>query len=229
MSDIFREVEEELQRQKLKQFWNRYGMLIVGVAVLIVVATLAYKGWEAYQVSTAADRGDRFIAALEMSDQGDLEGARTAFEELISDSGSGYSLLSRFRAASDMAAGTNPAGGLAGFDAIAADTGVDAFLRDVARIRAGYVAVDLEDFDAVSDRVSDLAVSGSPLRFSAHEILGLAAWKSGNLSVASARFESLREDVQTPPDLRQRVEVMLALVRSRLEQDGEPDAAAQTQ
>lgn len=228
MSDIFREVEEELQRQKLKQFWNRYGMLIVGAAVLIVVATLAYKGWEAYQVSTAADRGDRFIAALELSDQGDTQGARAAFDELISG-GSGYAVLARFRAASDLAAGTDAAGGLAGFDAIVADNGVDAFLRDVARIRAGYIAVDLEEFDAVSDRVSDLAVSGSPLRFSAREILGLAAWKSGNLSVASARFESLREDGETPPDLRQRVEVMLALVRSRLEQDGEPDAAAQTQ
>ena len=43
MSDdgFFREVEEELRSERLKNFWERFGVLIVAGAVLIVVLIVA--------------------------------------------------------------------------------------------------------------------------------------------------------------------------------------------
>ena len=37
MSDIFREVDEEVRREKLNQLWERHSNLIVAVALLIVL------------------------------------------------------------------------------------------------------------------------------------------------------------------------------------------------
>ena len=36
MADIFHEVDEEVRRERLHKFWERYSILIIGLAVLIV-------------------------------------------------------------------------------------------------------------------------------------------------------------------------------------------------
>lgn len=216
MSDIFREVDEELQRKQFKKLWDRYGYVIIATALLIVALTAGYRGWQAYRDSVAAERGDRFLAALEMSEQGRAEEARAALEELADDAGRGYSLLARFRAASDRASAGDVEGAIEAFDALSRDADYDTFVQDLARIRAGYLAVDVVGFDAVSERVSDLVVAANPLRFSAREILGLSAYRAGKLDVAREQFEALRDDSETPPELRQRAEFMLALLKSRV-------------
>ena len=40
MADIFNEVDEEVRRERLKQLWDRYGIFIIGLAVLLVVGYL---------------------------------------------------------------------------------------------------------------------------------------------------------------------------------------------
>ncbi len=46
MSDIFREVDEEVRREQLKKLWERYSILIVAVAVLIVAGVGGWRGYE---------------------------------------------------------------------------------------------------------------------------------------------------------------------------------------
>ena len=44
LSDIFREIDEELRRDSLAQLWKKYGHYVIGLAVLIVIATAAIVG-----------------------------------------------------------------------------------------------------------------------------------------------------------------------------------------
>lgn len=229
MSDIFREVDEELQRKQMHKLWKRYGYFVIGGALLIVALTAGYKGWQSYQETVAGERGDRFISAVQMSKEGDTDGARAAFDQLIEDGGAGYALLARFRSASDMAASGDEQGALTAFDQLSKDSGLDAFLREIARIRAAYLAVDIEEYDAVTSRIGDLAVAGNPLRFSAREILGLSAWRAEKFPVAKEQFETLRDDSETPAELRQRAEFMLALLKSRLPDNADGKTAETTE
>jgi len=227
MSDIFREVDEDLQRKQMKRLWDRYGYYVIASAVLIVVLTAGYKGWQSYKASVAATQGDAFLTAVERSESGDTAAAKADFDTLIADGSAGYALLAKFRAASDLAASGDREAALAAFEGLSRDKALEPFQRDLARIRAAYLAVDLEDFDAMNARVSDLAASANPLRFSAREILGLSAWKAEKLEAARARFVSLRDDSETPAELRQRAEFMLSLLQSRMPADAAaPDAAA---
>ena len=108
MSDIFREVNEELQNKQMKRLWQRYGLVLIGAAVLVVALTAGYKGWQAYQETVAGERGDRFLAAVQLSKDGKTDEARTAFDQLIKDGGSGYALLAKFRNAGDLASSAIP-------------------------------------------------------------------------------------------------------------------------
>jgi hypothetical protein len=42
MSDIFREVDEDLRREQVRKLWDRFAPYVIGLAVLIVAATAGY-------------------------------------------------------------------------------------------------------------------------------------------------------------------------------------------
>ena len=45
MSDIFREVDEDIRRDQIKKLWDRFGPYVLGLALLIVLGTAGYRGW----------------------------------------------------------------------------------------------------------------------------------------------------------------------------------------
>jgi len=94
---IFREVEEELRRERYEQLWKKYNGLIVGTALAIV---LGVGGWQLYQwhaLRTAEDAGTRFQNALLQLDEKNDQEARKALEALRADGPAGYRVLAALR------------------------------------------------------------------------------------------------------------------------------------
>ena len=57
-TEFIRDVDEELRRDQMKSLWDRYGLYVIGAAVLIVALTAGYRGWDAWQRSLSqAGRG----------------------------------------------------------------------------------------------------------------------------------------------------------------------------
>ncbi len=63
MSDIFREVDEEVRREKLKQLWERHSNLIVALALLIVLGVGGWRGYDWWETRKSAESGAAFEAA----------------------------------------------------------------------------------------------------------------------------------------------------------------------
>ena len=106
MSDIFREVDDDLRREQLKRMWDRYGTYVIGLAVLIVLVTAGWRFYEYWQEQRAEASGDRFVAALRLAEDGKHTEAVTALDELVKDGSGGYPLLATFRSAAEKAAAT---------------------------------------------------------------------------------------------------------------------------
>ena len=70
MTDIFKEVDEDLRREQFRKLWDRFGPYVIGLAILIVVATAGIRGWDYWQEKQAQATGDRFLAALDLANQG---------------------------------------------------------------------------------------------------------------------------------------------------------------
>ena len=65
---IFREVDEELRGDRLRNLWRRFGPYVIGAAVAIVLLVAVNEGWSWWQGSQAAAASDKFYAALEIAD-----------------------------------------------------------------------------------------------------------------------------------------------------------------
>ncbi len=215
MSDdsFIREVNEELRQDQAKALWARYGSLFIGAAVAIVALTAAWVGYTYWVQTQANASGDRFSAALDLAGEGQNEDALAALEALEADGYGAYPVLARLRAATVTAETGDLETAVSEFDAVAADNSVPDAIRDMARLRAGYLLVDSGSYADVAARVEVLTADSSDLRHAAREALALSAWREGRSADALSLFEQIVGDDAAPRNTRQRAEIMVELIR----------------
>ena len=210
MSDIFREVDEEVRREKLKQLWERHSNLIVAAALAVVLAVGGWRGYDWWETRKAAESGAAFEAALLLAEGGKQDEARAAFAKLAQEGSSGYRILARFREAAELAR-TDPAAAVQAYGVLAGDSSLGRTMQDLAVIRGGLILVDTVQFAELAAKLEPLTSADRPFRHTARELLALAAWRTGDQAAAKRWFDLIATDAETPAGTRQRMEVLMTL------------------
>jgi hypothetical protein len=226
MSDIFREVDEDIRRDQIKKLWDRFGPYVLGLALLIVLGTAGYRGWEYWQERQAQASGDRFIAAIQLATTGKHAEAIAALQEIVGNGSGGYPVLAQFRIAGEKAATGDKAGAVAEFDAIAAGSASSSEIKNMARLRAAFLLVDTASAADLQARVGDLATTGNAWRGTAREVLGLAAYRAADYVGARKYYTDIDSDQDAPDDAHQRARLMLSLIDAKIGVVPPPAAAA---
>lgn len=211
MADIFHEVEEEVRREQLKKLWQRYGNLLIAACVLVVAAVGAWRGYGYWQAKKAGESGMAFEHAVTLAEAGQHKQAEAAFAKIAADGTAGYRVLARLRAAAELAQ-TDRTAAVAAYDALAADKGAGAVIRDLAGLRAGLLLVDTDSYADMRKRLEPLTASGRTFRFTARELLALSAWKSGDMSATQKWTDMLMSDPATPAGTRSRAQILSELI-----------------
>ncbi len=208
-NDTFlREVEEELRSDRVRDLWRRYGPILIGGAVGVVLIVAINEGWQWWQNYNSSQSSDRYYAAVDLVDKGDVAGATTALDEVIASGHGGYPALARFKQAGLLASQGQNAEAVAAYDALAS-TESNPRLRELALVLAAGLLVDTGSLADVESRVGAL-VEGSPLRNSAREYIGLAAYRAGDLDKAADSFGAVIADPTSPRQMRSRVQLYMA-------------------
>jgi hypothetical protein len=209
---FLREVDEAVRQDQYKKLWDRYGVVALGAAALIVVGVAGYKGWSYWQEKRAQDAGAKFTQALIMEDGADAAKAREMLTALAEKGPEGYRVLARFQLAAAEAKAGNIDKAVADYEALAIDPGVDPILQGRATLQAAALRLDKADYAEMERRLKGLVDSNSAWRFSARELLGLSAYRLNDMREAERQFSALVGDQGTPPNLRERADMMLALI-----------------
>jgi hypothetical protein len=211
VTDIFNEVDEEVRREQLKKLWERYGIYLVAVCVLIVVGVGAWRGYEWWQGQQAAKSGAAFEQAVTLAQAGKHQEAEAAFAKLASDGTAGYRVLARLREAAELAP-TDRKAAVKAYDEIAADKNAGQAIQDLATVRAGYLLVDTAPYTELLARLEPLTANDRTFRHTAREILALSAWKAGDLAAARKWTDMIMADPETPAGTRSRAQVLSELI-----------------
>ena len=210
MSDIFQEVDEEVRREQLKKLWERYGHYAVAAAILLVAAVAAWRGYEWWEAKKAAESGAAFEAATTLAEAGKRSEAEAAFAKVAADGTTGYRHLARLREAAELAQ-TDPKAAIAAYDKIAADGAVGPVLQDLAALRAGGLLIDAGSLAEAQRKLEPLAAAERAFRYTARELLVLAAWRAGDSAAVKRWSDMILTDAQAPASTRSRVEMLMAL------------------
>ena len=206
MADIFREVDEEVRAERAREIWRKYGVFVVGAAVLAVLAVGGFQLWKHMQAEAAAEASLRLEEAAVLAGQDKPADAAAAFAALAAEGG-GAGLLARFGEAAELARQGDADAALARYEALAAEEDAAPVYRDLARLFQGMTELDAGRPEAAIAALEGL--SGA-LRHSAAETMAAARAALGETTAAVAGFKALADDPEAPAGVRRRAAEMLA-------------------
>jgi hypothetical protein len=209
LSDIFREIEEELRRDSVAQLWKKYGIYVIGLAVLIVVV-----GWRAYQDKQRETQGAQYASALDLARQGKDADAAAAFAALAQKADAGRAVLARFEEAASKVNTGDAAGAITVYDQLASDNSIGSGFRDVATLLSARYTLDKGDPQTAIAKLQPLMAPTNVWRGLALELTALAELKSGDKSKAQKDFDTLGKDTTAPQGVRQRAAAMAEALAS---------------
>jgi hypothetical protein len=213
VSEIFREIEEELRRDNLRQLWSRYGRYVIAVAVAAIVVAGAVVAWRGHQADERRAQAGRYSGALALVRAGQDAGAAKLFA-ILAKEGGGYSVLAAFEEAELLAKKGDNKAAIAAYDHLAGSSGIDPELRDLAVLLSVTHGLPEEDANAAITRLQPLTLSGKPWRASALDLTAAAKLKAGDRSGALEIYKQLADDLTAPQALRARAAEMAAALKS---------------
>lgn len=208
MTDVFREVDEEVRREQLLKLWRRHSKHVIAAIVLLLAVAAGLFGWRQWQEQRRIERAEAYLAATAMQPSEGVE----AFEAMAGDDG--YGVLARLREASLLAELGRKAEAVAAFERIAADRQIPEVYRDLAMILYAQHALGQADGGEIVKRLEPLTAGDSPWRFSAMELTALAELHGGHSERARALFLTLADDPAAPAGLRGRAAELAATLPS---------------
>ncbi|WP_336278932.1 DUF2659 family protein [Bartonella sp. CB175] len=208
------EVNAEFRQEKALAFWKRYGFSIISAVVIFVLGVAIYQIYHHEQMKKAGLIGEALIKGLDFADTRHFDKALKQLEDVKATDFGGYPSLARLREASLLMEQGDTVKSVETFDFVAADKKAPLILQKVAKIRAAYILVDTGTLDEVKKRVEDMANDIDPMRMSAREALGLAAYKADKMSDAIYYFQKIVEEDALGSKIADRARIMLELIQS---------------
>lgn len=216
MSDIFREVEEEVRRERLEKLWKQYGDYAIAGVAAIVIAVAGYQLWLRYEASRQAEASAEYDAAVQLAGTNPAE-AVGKFEDLSKKAPAGYATLAKFAEADVLLVTGERDKALAIYRSLGND-GND-LISAAARLRAAWAIAAFAPRTTIENLVAPLADPGSQWRFLAKEVLAYADYRSGDTAKAEQEYRSIADAPDATATLRERAKSMAALIKSGGEKD----------
>jgi len=205
ISDTFlREVDENLRRDRARNFAKRYGSWLIGGIILFLAAAGGWIYWQQRQLKESETKVEEIAQVYGNLGSGDLKGSAARLDSLVKDSDAAVrasSLMTRAVLAieqNDMPLAIRK------FGEVASDESLPEPYRQVALIRQTALQFDRLPPDQVITRLAALAKPGNPWFASAGELTAAALIKQGKSQQAGQLFATIAKDKSVPEPTRGR-------------------------
>ena len=208
MSDIFREVEEDVRKERLEKLWKAYGDYAIALMAVIILSVAGYELWLRYEDAQRARASSAFVAAQHITNPVQ---AASAFETLSRTAPGGYGELAKLGEANVLPATGRVNDAIALYkDVAGTDVGP---LGATARLRAAWLEADNASYADLATLLAPINTPTSPWRQMAREVLAYSDYKAGKNMVAGAAFAALANDPESPDALKNRARAFAAFLQ----------------
>jgi hypothetical protein len=204
-NDTFlREVDENLRRDQLQDFFKKNGKWIALAVVLFLGATGGWIYWQQNQKKTSAEQSEQLHAIfndIAQNKQQTVPERLRKLEQANVDVVRASAILTDAALALEK---NNRSAAVAKYRELADDKGLPQLYRDVGTIRLTALEFDTIKPEEVIARLEPMAKSGNPWFGSAGEMTALALLKQGKKAEAGKLFAQIAADNQVPNSIRTR-------------------------
>lgn len=209
LSDIYEEIKEDVQAEKLLKFWKTHQKRISSAttAILVIIAIGYYWQYRQNEIRTEAshDYSKAMMYAQAEMDKKALE----SLELMAQNSDNSYTDLSKLFASGIFIAQDNLEDARAAYSTLIKESG-SPVLTDLAKVKLGYLDLDMGSPKEILVSMEKLAHTNSPWRFHALEIMALAQMRLDDMDAAKSNLEKIVKDDDAPSVLKMRADLLLS-------------------
>jgi hypothetical protein len=209
---FLKEVDDELRREQITNFFTRFGWWIIGGVVAILAGVGGYLWWSGHQEEARQHAGESLISAVSQlnGNTSAAAAARPQIDALAGSSIEGYRAAALFARATTQAQGGDNRGAIGTLRSIEGDQGLDQVYRDAAMIRRTQLEYDGLQPQEVIRRLGATANGDTAWASAAGEMVGVAHLKMNRPDLAGPIFVRVARDQNAPETMRQRASMMAA-------------------
>ena len=198
MSDILRQVDEELRQDRLLNLWRRFRIYLIGGLILLIGSVLGYQINKSVNQSFYEDEVEKYISAADLVD------FNQTIESLGKIENSNQLLISRMsqiKIATLLMENGNIQESKAKLLEIINEGKTDDIITDLAIYF--YLMSNLDDLsmDEINIYLAGNKLENSSFKYLFKETIAIKNLLAGNIKISKEKFEELINDVNTPRDI----------------------------
>jgi len=211
ITDTFvREVDENLRRDQMRDFFKAYGNWLIAGVILFLAASGGLIWWHQHQIQKAEGQIEQLASVYTDIGDGRIAQSQQKLDQLADSGSKGVRASARFASAALAIQQGDQKSAIATYKALAADSGLPAPYRDAALIRQTALEFDQLQPQEVISRLQPLTKPGEPWFGSAGEMTALALAKQGKRAEAGQLFANIAKDTTVPSAIRDRATQLAA-------------------
>jgi hypothetical protein len=209
VTDTFlREVDENLRRDQLRDFFRSNAWWLIAAVVLFLVASGGLIWWNQHKLQRSEADVEQLAQVYKDIGSGNMSRTPQQLDELSNNGSKAVRASAEFTNAAVALQQGNVKSAAATYNSIAADDGLPAPYRNAALVRGTAVEFDQLQPQEVIARLDPLAKPGQPWFGSAGEMTALALLKQGRRQEAGQLFTAIAKDAIVPDSIRARATEM---------------------
>lgn len=193
MTDMYREIQEDIQREKWLALWQRFGRLVIGAAVAVVLLAIGFKVYQYYHTSRMMEYTNQLLEAVRKPSPAE-------FERVAADTKGVHADMARLIEAQLLVTEDKHSDALRLLEQVAASS-ADAFPNQLARAL-------LANKEASLDKKSAFYHTGL-------ERSGWAALQSGDVAAAKKAFQAIQMSDVAAESMKERAKSALAYIATQ--------------
>lgn len=205
MTDTFvREVDENLRRDRIRDFFIDNKAWLIGAVILFLVASGGFIWFQQHREKLAEQHVEQLAEIYKDIGTGKTQNVAQELDDLSNSGSKSVRATALFTRAAFAIQQSDNKLAIATYKKIADDGSLPKPYRDAALIRQTALEFDQLSPDQVVTRLQPLAKAESPWFGSAGEMTALALVKQGKTKEAGQLFAALAKDKDVPQSLRDR-------------------------
>ena len=198
MSDILRQVDEELRQDRLKILWKKYRIYIVGMLILIIGGVFGYQINKSVNQSYYEKTVEKYIAIAGIKN---LNESIKNLSEIEGDNQLFISSIAKIKAANLLMENGNTEESMNKLKEIMNDDNSDKLVADIATYF--YLMSNLNEInkDEINIYITSEREKNSSLKYLFKEAIAIKNLLSGNIDLSKEYFNDLSNDTNAPREI----------------------------
>ena len=198
MSDILRQVDEELRQDRLLKIWRRYRVYLIGALIILIGSVLGYQINKSANQSFYEDEVEKYISSSDLVDFNqtieDLSKIESSNQLLISD-------IAQIKIAAILMENGKIQESKDKLLEIINEDKTDDIITDLAIYF--YLMSNLNDMamDEINIYIDSDKLENSSFKFLFKETIAIKNLLSGKIQISKEKFDELINDANTPRDI----------------------------